>query len=280
MTMPIVQWLIAAWPGRLPAARWRRAVLAAVVATCAAAPPLLTARAAEAETFSSRITANVGMYDCTSASALCTTAVTTAPGGTAARMVCWEDGRAAAGSVRWFYVRLANGRQGFVPANRVAAQAAVRSCGDRNASNEIDGVIAARWALGRNGAVDVPRAEQDRLAAVWGVSRGHTYGDWSGDCIGFAVLAWDAAGSVLPRGNAIDVFRHYRDGGRIRTDRNPPRGALVFWNAVSGGQNYGHAEVSLGNGRSIGTQGWDGQRLPVSIATIGASDYLGWAMPS
>lgn len=278
MTMPIVQWLCAVAPGWRLGARWRRAVLAVLVAAGTAGPPLLAARPAAAETFPSRITATVGMYDCTSGSALCTTAVTTATGGTAARMVCWEDGRAAAGSVRWFYVRLSNGRQGFVPANRVGAQAAVRSCGDRNASNEIDGVIAARWALGHNGATAVSRAEQDRLNAVWPVN---TYGDWSGDCIGFAALAWDAAGSALPRGNAIDVFRLYRNQNRVRTDRNPPRGALVFWNAVaSNGQNFGHVEVSLGNGRSIGTQGWDGQRLPVSIAAIGSANYLGWAMPS
>ena len=236
---------------------------------------------ASAETFGSRISQTVSLYDCTSSSALCTTAVTSAAGGTTARMVCWEDGRSAAGSVRWFYVRLSNGRQGFVPANRVASQTAVKSCRDRNASNEIDGVIAARWALGRNGAVAVTAAEQDRLAAVWGVPRNHTLGDWSGDCIGFAVLAWDAAGSVLPRGNAIDVYGRYRAANRIRTDRNPPRGALVFWNAVaSSGQNFGHVEVSLGNGRSIGTQGWDGNRKPVTIAAIGSSGYLGWAMPS
>jgi len=278
MTMPIVQWLFAARPRRHPGARWRRAVLAVLVAACTAGPPLLAARPVAAETFPSRITATVGMYDCTSGSALCTTAVRTATGGTAARMVCWEDGRAAAGSVRWFYVRLANGSQGFVPANRVGTQASVRSCRDRNASNEIDGVIAARWALGRNGVAAVSGADQYRLNVVWPVN---TYGDWSGDCIGFAALAWDAAGSALPRGNAIDVFRVYRGQNRIRPDRNPPRGALVFWNAVaSNGQNFGHVEVSLGNGRSIGTQGWDGQRKPVSIAAIGSVNYLGWAMPS
>jgi hypothetical protein len=67
--------------------------------------------------------------------------------------------------------------------------------------------------------------------------------------------------------------------GRIKTDRNPPRGAMVFWDAVSGGHNHGQVEISLGNGRSIGTRGWDGQKRPVTADPIGASGNLEWAMP-
>jgi hypothetical protein len=234
---------------------------------------------AQAETFSSKINQTVGMYDCTSSSTLCTTKVTTADAGVKARMVCWEEGRTAANQKKWFYVRLANGRQGFVPAPRVSSQTSVKSCRDTKASNEIDGVIAARWSLGRNGQVSVPSADQDKLAAVWGVSRNHTLGDWSGDCIGFAALAWYSAGTKIPLKNARQVYDHYKAAGKIKTGTNPPRGALVFWNAVSGGVNYGHVEISLGNSRSIGTQGWDGQKLPVSIAKIGSTNYLGYAMP-
>lgn len=276
MALPNVHGSVAAHRRWRPGSRWWRAMCAVLVAASAVAPTLLAAQPAAAETFSSRITARVGMYDCTGGAARCTRAVTIASGGSAARMVCWEDGRSAAGSVRWFYVRLSNGRQGFVPANRVARQTRVEACWDRNASREIDGVIAARWALGHDGARSVTTAEQSRLNRVWPVD---TYGDWSGDCIGFAALAWDAAGSRLPRGNAIDVYRWYKGRSRVTANRNPPRGALVFWNAYSGGRNYGHVEISLGNGRSIGTQGWDGQRKPVSIAAIGSAGYLGWAMP-
>jgi cell wall-associated NlpC family hydrolase len=125
----------------------------------------------------------------------------------------------------------------------------------------------------------VTAAERSRLSAITGVSENHTLGDWSGDCIGFAVLGWDRAGSAVPLRNARVVFDQYNRAGRVRTDRNPPRGALVFWNASQGGTNFGHVEISLGNGRTIGTQGWDGQRLPVSIDTITAANYLGWVMP-
>jgi hypothetical protein len=155
---------------------------------------LVVGSVAEAETFGSVMSARSGMYDCTSDAAVCTRSVAVADPGLRARMVCWEDGRVGAGQRRWFYVRLANGRQGFVPASRVARQTSVRWCRDANASNEIDGVIAARWALGRAGVVSVTAAERSRLSAITGVSENHTLGDWSGDCIGFAVLGWDRAG--------------------------------------------------------------------------------------
>jgi hypothetical protein len=260
--------------------RRTKAVKASLLAASMAMASLgAVAQPAEAETFSSRITRDVGLYDCTSTSTLCTTKVTQAYAGNAARMVCWEDGRSADGQTRWFYMRLSNGRQGFVPASRVWPQITVKSCRDRNASNEIDGVIAARWALGRNGQVAVPAADQTLLSNLYRVSATFTRGDWSGDCIAFTNLAWYSAGTTVPLRNARQVYDHYRGLGRIKTDRNPPRGALVFWNAYSGSTNYGHVEVSLGNSRSIGTQGWDGNRLPVSIAGIGATNYLGWAMP-
>lgn len=249
------------------------AVAMATVGVVAEAP------AAGAETFSSKITRPVGMYDCTSTSVLCTTRVVQANTGDLGRMVCWEDGRSADGQVRWFYMRLKNGKQGFVPASRVQPQAKVKSCRDKNASNEIDGVIVARWALGRNGQISVPAAEQNLLSSLYGVPSNFTRGDWSGDCVGFTNLAWYAAGTKVPLKNARQVYDYYRGLNRIKGDRNPPRGALVFWNAYSGSTNFGHVEVSLGNSRSIGTQGWDGNKLRVSIAGIGATNYLGWAMP-
>lgn len=258
---------------------WRKGCALGLCLVVAAVGMVLPAAPAGAETFPSKITKAVGLYDCTSSSTLCTTKVTTADLGVTGRMVCWEDGRSADGQVRWFYMRLSNGRQGFAPASRVWPQSSVKSCRDANASQEIDGVIAARWALGRNGQVDVPATEKNRLAALYGVSVNHTYGDWSGDCIGFTNLAWDAAGVKVPLKNARQVYDVYKSQGRIKTDRNPPRGALVFWNAYSGATNFGHVEISLGNSRSIGTQGWDNQRLPVSIAGISATNYLGWVMP-
>jgi hypothetical protein len=253
------------------------AVVLLATLTFVAAVPF--AQTAGAETFPSKITRQVGMYDCTSSSALCRAAVTTAAVGQPGRMVCWEDGRAADGQVRWFYVRLKNGRQGFVPASRVSPQTKVKSCRDRTAGREVQGIMAARAALSRNGLRDVAANDKQRLTTLYGVPLNHTLGDWSGDCIGFTNLSWDAAGVKVPLRHARQVYDQFKARGQIRTDRNPPRGALVFWNAVSGGYNYGHVEISLGNSRSIGTSGWDGQRKPVSIEAIGTTNYLGWAMP-
>jgi cell wall-associated NlpC family hydrolase len=198
-------------------------------------------------------------------------------------MVCWEDGRSGAGSVRWFYFRFDNGHEGFVPATRVYPQTTVNACSDTSTSNSLRtyrrGVAAARWALSRNNQVYVSRADQDRLASHGGVSSNWTEGDWSGDCSGFVFLAWDSIGIRINYQNARQMWDAYPTTRR-HGDRNPPRGALVFWNAMSGGINYGHVEVSLGNSRSIGTTGFEaGPALANAIAPISDTNYLGWVMP-
>lgn len=230
----------------------------------------------------SRMSASTGTYDCTSTSSQCTTNRYSASAGARGTMVCWEEGREAAGGRKWFYFRYDNGREGFVPANRVSSQTVVDRCSNTTTSNSLRsyrrGVAAARWALSRNGQRAVSRADQDRLAARGGVSPNHTLGDWSGDCSGFVFLAWDSIGIRINFRNARQMWDAY-PSSRRRTDRNPPRGALVFWNATSGGTNYGHVEISLGNGASIGTTGWDGQWLPNARASISSSNYLGWVMP-
>jgi hypothetical protein len=260
----------------------RRAVSALAVSFAVVVAALAgTGTPVAAETFSSRMSKSSGMYDCVSTSTQCTTKVTDAAAGVRARMVCWRDGRTADNQPRWFYVRLENGRQGFVPASRVSSQTTVKSCTDKNASNEIDGIIAANWALSRNGHATISSTDATTLRNVWGITSTYTYGDWSGDCISFVAMGWYAAGTKLTIRNAYDVYRSYKGAGRVKTSQNPPRGALVFWNAYSGGTNFGHVEISLGNHRSIGTTGWDRQKLPVAAAKISYSSgsYLGWAMP-
>lgn len=268
-------------------ARYRRIRPVDLVALIAVLLGILsfTAAPASAETFSSKMNKSSGMYDCISSSTQCTTKITNADVNVRARMVCWQDGRTVDNQVRWFYVRLENGRQGFVPAPRVSYQTSVKSCTDKNASNEIDGVIAANWALSRNGQTLIGTNDANTLSTVFGMTPAKTFGDWSGDCISFAAMSWYSAGSKITVKNAYQVYMDYKNAGRINVSQNPPRGALVFWNAFSGGTNFGHVEVSLGNNRSIGTTGWDGQRLPVapaaiSYSTVNSSKYLGWAMPT
>ena len=137
----------------------------------------------------SQIASVTGTYDCTSSSSQCNTNVYSAPAGARGTMVCWEDGRSAVGSVRWFYFRFDNGKEGFVPANRVAAQTSVNACSDTTTNNSLRpyrrGVAAAKWALSRNGQIAVSSADQARLSSRGGVASNWTQGDWSGDCSGF-----------------------------------------------------------------------------------------------
>jgi len=191
-------------------------------------------------------------------------------------MICWEEGREGAGQKKWFYVKLENGKEGFLPAPRVTAttQTSVKWCRQAGASTEINGIIAARAALGRNGATGISPDDKKTIEKLDYTDHG---GDWSADCIGFAALAWNSAAKKLPRGNAIDVYWDYKAKGKINTTRNPPRGALVFTDST----DLGHVEISLGNNRSIGTTGSrDGAYSAVTAEPITYnSDYLGWTMP-
>lgn len=96
-------------------------------------------------------------------------------------------------------------------------------------------------------------------------------GMWSGWCEAFAEIAF---GTRYRYGSAIANYNAQRAAGRIRTDTNPPQGALVFYSWGS----YGHVGVALGGGQVISTQGYS-TPLPVrqhSVTGIGLP-YLGWA---
>lgn len=257
-----------------------RRALAYVGVTFAVALGALTttgAPASAAEQFPSKVAQASGLYDCVSTSTQCSTKVTTADAGVTARMVCWREGRTADNQAKWFYVRLSNGRQGYLPAPRISAQTTVKSCLDTNASVEIDGVIASNWALSRNFQTGIGSTDATTLTNVFAMTPAKTFGDWSGDCISFAALAWYSAGTKIKFGNARAVYDQYLAAGKVSRTQNPPRGALVFWNAYSGTTNYGHVEISLGNNRSIGTTGWDKQWLANAAAAISyGSSYLGW----
>lgn len=228
----------------------------------------------------SQITSNTSTYDCVDGTKQCTTNRYTAVSTLRGTMVCFRDGRREAGTVRFFYMRFDNGKEGFVPATRVNPQSAVNNCSDSTTSNSLlkfrRGVWAADWALGRNGDVSISAADQKIVSA--GCSASCTKGDWSGDCSGFVYAAYKSIGITINFADARKMWDAY-PVSRRNYDRSPPRGALVFWNASSGGKNFGHVEISLGNGRSIGTTGWDSQRLPVEATAISASSYLGWVMP-
>lgn len=96
---------------------------------------------------------------------------------------------------------------------------------------------------------------------------------WSGYCEGFVEVAFGTRGQFA---SANAHYQWQRSRGLIRTDTNPPPGAVVFYGGASG---YGHAGISLGGGQVISTQGFNDQRLPVwQHGVTGLSNpYLGWA---
>lgn len=95
---------------------------------------------------------------------------------------------------------------------------------------------------------------------------------WSGYCEGFVEVAFGT------RGRFTSATAHYQwqlAQGRIKTNTNPPVGAVVFY----GGGGDGHVGVSIGSGQVISTQGYNGQVLPVwQHGVTGLTvPYLGWA---
>jgi cell wall-associated NlpC family hydrolase len=128
---------------------------------------------------------------------------------------------------------------------------------------------AATWAV----------AEKNSPDPTWSDHFGHP---WSGYCEQFVE---QAEGFAFRFPSAIADYQWEASNGRIRTDTNPPAGALVFYGGGGGGGGgggYGHVAVSIGGGLEIGTLGFVGQRLPVSqYPVIGylSNLYLGWANP-
>jgi hypothetical protein len=95
---------------------------------------------------------------------------------------------------------------------------------------------------------------------------------WSGYCEGFTEVAFGTRNQFT---SALNHYYWQLNNGRIRTDTNPPAGAIVFY----AGGSYGHVGISIGNSQVISTQGYDGQYLPVwqHHVTGLSNKYLGWA---
>ncbi|MGD9525249.1 MAG: NlpC/P60 family protein [Dehalococcoidia bacterium] len=104
---------------------------------------------------------------------------------------------------------------------------------------------------------------------------------FDGYCLAAVYQAYRAAGrditAGLPAGPARDSAYSYWTVARNRHpgDRNPPRGALVFFRSAAGAP--GHVAISLGGGQMITT--WDGRTAGIHTMPISGYDparYLGW----
>jgi hypothetical protein len=217
------------------------------------------------------------MYWCTGSLSLCgappyanpTRPIANVAAGTRLHMVCWRDeAQAAVGaysSPRWFYVLLTDGREGFVHSSRVGSQTATPNC------STVNWMRAADWAIAHLGQTQASPAETAQYTATsW---KPGPPGEWQGDCIKFANLAWAKQTEMA---DANVVYERYRSRGMVRQGL-PPRGALVFFNLSS----QGHVAISLGNWLAAGTRGVDNQTPIQATSTyaINVSSYLGWVMP-
>lgn len=263
---------------------------AAVVTAVAVATLLVPAVRVEAQAFPSQVNRTSTLYLCTSSWYICTATdpgtgaskpslvATTATSANRADVICWEEGRTTYSQKKWYYVELDFGGEGYIPAPAVTASGTDTSSPPCSSVYRIN---AAKMALNRSDQTFIGSSDAAILANNLGHPYGGAYGtqgNWSGDCIAFAQLAWWLGGyGGVPTGNAIDVYRTYKGRGWVQPPAGrAPRGALLFWDY---GDTYGHVAVSLGNGLEVTTQGYDRDNLPIVVQGIPRSSYVGWVMP-
>lgn len=108
-------------------------------------------------------------------------------------------------------------------------------------------------------------------------------GKWGLWCLGLVNQAYQSAGQTIPElgeGNAYLAYSAFANKGLIhRDDAIPPKGAIVFFDWISGsGERFGHVGISLGDGRYIGTT--ESGNPATEVKDIRPGKYLGWAYPN
>jgi cell wall-associated NlpC family hydrolase len=103
--------------------------------------------------------------------------------------------------------------------------------------------------------------------------------EYDQECLGFVNHAWRAAGvNELGGYESADAYARAH-AGQLQTASPPPAGAIVLWYGDSYNE-WGHAELSLGDGTAISTSSADGK--DVHISNIAArnrekhASYAGW----
>ncbi len=107
---------------------------------------------------------------------------------------------------------------------------------------------------------------------------------WDGWCLALASMSWaEALGhdfEPIRRRSAYQAYLACRDAGLVRTEGDPPRGALVFWPA--GPSGFGHVAISNGDGTVVSN--YNRRVSPTGIneaAQISAfGTPIGWVHPA
>lgn len=115
-------------------------------------------------------------------------------------------------------------------------------------------------------------------------------GEWDLYCLALVDGAWRQAGHAFPelaQRNARLAFDELAAGSVVHDqDREPaPRGALVFWDWVSGGVDYGHVAIANGDGTCATTcprgkgYGAGSIRTSCPLRAFAHLHRLGWIDP-
>lgn len=106
---------------------------------------------------------------------------------------------------------------------------------------------------------------------------------WNGWCLAFVNTAYGRKVPHLAAPSAIQSYYNFKNAGKIKNDRNPPAGAVMFTNKTSTNP-YGHIFIATGekaaNGEPmvISTSRSNIKKFTLS-QMVGGLQYLGWAMP-
>ena len=122
-----------------------------------------------------------------------------------------------------------------------------------------------------------PRSVDEAIAWAKGQAANPSQ-SWHDLCLSFVAHAYGWSASGVPY--AIDHYKNAPASARHDGDRNPPKGALVYWDT---GQRAGHVALYLGNGMIASND----INKPGAISIVPMSDigqkwhakYLGWQAP-
>ncbi|MFE4497111.1 peptidase M23 [Streptomyces niveus] len=127
-------------------------------------------------------------------------------------------------------------------------------------------------------AVKNPRSTEDAIAWAKAASGPASAAKWYRKCLIFAAQTYGWTASGVPY--AIDHYNEMPASMKHDKDRNPPPGALMYWDT---GQRAGHVAVYLGDGKIASND----IRRPKYIDVVPATEietkwgatYVGWAPP-
>lgn len=216
------------------------------------------------------------------------------PDGATVSLECYLEGQSIGGDPLW-HQAVYNGRRGFVSdyyvdihwrtRSDLAAQG-VPPCGTPPApvQGSAPPLQGSSPCLQGGCATAAPSTTAADRAVEWAEARvGQTSYEYL--CLAFVHDAWSAgAGRDIGRAPAAYDYWTAHPAAQHRGDRNPPRGALVFfsWTGTADGQyrNWGHVALSRGDGTLV-TSRERGTRAihTMHIGDWPASSYLGWIAP-